>query len=341
MSRNEAVRKAVVPSDIYRNSVLEDISIAAFQADAGTDFPNQEGGFIARAWFPTIPEPEQAFRYYEIDMDSISQNKAQPRAPGAVAEEGTWDASLKSGLIEQFGYREKVPEEIQANMGESEEISTLSVAEVLAISDEVRVAAAAWKTGVWARDVTGVSGTPTGAQVKQWNDSAATPINDILAERVKGKLVGKRRYNTMILGADVVVPLLTSPQIIARVVNGQRPGMSAEASLDDLAKLFKVDRVLVADAVMNSAKEGATASNGYILNSKSAWIGYVNPNPGKRATSAGYRFTWAGIAGNKEGLRNWKYWDQPSRSTYVEGAVDDTFKIINAKNGTFFTTVVA
>lgn len=336
------IRKGIVPSDAYRNPVLEDISVAAFQNDAGSDFPNQEGGFIARAWFPTIGEAEQSVRYYEINMDTISQNKAQSRAPGTKAEEGTWDLAIRTVLMEQFGYREKLPEEMMTTFGEADETSTLSVAEVLAISDEVRIGNAAWKTGVWGHDVTGVSGSPSTNQVKQWNDAASTPVTDVLTERPKLKLAGKRRANTMILGANVVAPLLTNPQVIARVVNGQRPGSAAQATLDDIANLFKVDRVLVADSVFNTANEkAASATNTFILDSKSAWLGYVNPNPGKRATSAGYRFTWQGIAGNAQGVRNWKYWDQSVRSYWIEGALDDVFTIINKNNGTFYASLVA
>lgn len=336
-----AIRKGIVPSDVYRNPVIEDMSVAAFQAEAGTDWPNQEGGFIARVWFPTLPEQEQSVQYYEIDANSIAQNKAQKRAPGTPAEEGTWNASIKQVLMEQYGYREKLPEELSRTMTNADEVSALSVAEVLAISDEVRVGAF-WTTGVWARDVTGVASAPTGVQAIFWDTATGVPITNILGERPKLKLASKRRANTLILGADVVTPLLTNPQVIARVVNGQRPGMSASANLDDIAQLLKVDRVIVADAVYNSANENATgtATNQYILNSKSAWLGYVNMTPNKLSTSAGYRFTWQGLAGNSEGIRNWKYWDQSVRSFWVEGAVDDAFVKISANAGTFFSNIV-
>ncbi len=347
MSNTLAIRKSITPSDVYRMPVLEDISVAAFQGEAGSDFPNQEGGFVARAWFPTIPENDQSFKYLEIDMDSISQNKAQPRAPGTKAEEGSWNASFKTVLMGEYGYREKLPEELVATMPGADSISALSVAEVLAISDEVRVAAKAWTTGVWGRDIAGASTAVADTSFVYWNNSASTPIADILGERPKGKLKGKRRYNTMILGADVVAPLLTNPQVLARVVNGQRPGMSAQASLDDIANLFKVDRVMVADAVYNSANEGATATNGFIFNSKCAWIGYVNPTPSKLQPSAGYRFAWQGVPGgnvsvpgNTQGIRNWKYWDQACRSWWVEGALDDEFVIVTRNNGTFFNGIV-
>jgi len=335
------VRKSVVPSDVYRTPVLDDISIAAFQDDTSD--------FVARQWFPTVPEPDQQFKYYQIDMASIQQNKAQARAPGTPAEEGSWNASLVTALCEEFGYREKIPEELAKNLqgaAAAEEVAAKSVAEVMQISDEVRVAALAWKTGVWGRDMIGQA-TADATHYIFWDAAGGLPISNVLAERPKLKLASRRWPNTLVLGADVVAPLLTNPQVIARVVNGQRPGMSAQATLEDIASLFKVDRVLVAGAVYNTANEttqnaGAAQVDtpAFIFSSKSAWLGYVNPTPGKQQTSAGYRFTWQGISGNTDGYRTWKYWDQPLRSTWVEGAVDDTFKIVSPKAGMFFSAIV-
>jgi len=334
------VQKAATPGDLARNLILENISIAAFQEDAGD--------FIARQWFPTIGEPEQAFTYYTIDMASIGQNKAQPRAPGTKAEEGGWNASSTPAKTQQFGYREKLTEEMIATSAiDAEEVATKSVAEVMAISDEVRVASIAWKTGVWGRDVTGVASAPSGVQAIYWNASTGVPISNVLAEHPIGKLASRRKYNTLILGADVVAPLLTNAQVLARVVNGQRPGMSAQATLDDIANLFKVDRVLVAGAVYNTANETTTNAGtaqvntpAFIMSSKSAWLGYVNPSPSKLQTTAGLRFTWQGLTGNSEGFRNWRYWDQDIRSFWIEGAVDDTFQIVSPKCGVFFSGIV-
>jgi hypothetical protein len=327
-------RKAATPSDAYRNPVLDDVSIAAFQA---------EDEFVSRLVFPTIGSSDQQGKYYEIDMDSIAQDKAALRAPGTESEEGAWDLSIATFLCEQVGYKEKVPEELMASTGSAaaaEEVAALSVAEVMKISDEVRFAAACFATGKWARDMAGAASNVANTSYVYWSTGAATPINDVLYERTRMKLTGKRFANTMIIGAEVEPYLLTHPTIIGRLNNGQTPGGAAQASLADLAKLFKVDRVVVAGAVYNTAKEGATASNAFILNSKSAWLGYVAPRPSIMTPSAGYRFTWEGIAGNEQGIRNWSYWDQPRRSQIVEGAIDDTFKIVAPKLGTFLSNIV-
>lgn len=332
--RNATIRKGAVPSDAFRNPVLENISVAAFQAD--TDF-------VAKQIFPTIPCDEQQVKYYEIDMDTIAQNKAQVRAPGTAAEEGAWALSQKTVLCEAFGYREKLPEELIQSAGtqaaNAEQTSAASVAEVMNINEDSRWAAAFFKTGVWARDMVGQS-TADSTHYIFWDTATGVPLTNLLTERTTMKKTGKRWANTLVLGAEVVTPLLTNAQVIARVVNGQRPGMSAEATLDDIAKLCKVDRVIVAGGVQNTAAEGVAGTNGFIFNSKSAWLGYVNPSPSVNAPSAGYRFTWKGIAGNDQGYRTWRYWQQDIRSFWIEAAIDDTFKSVSTKLGMFFSNIV-
>lgn len=333
MTDHVHVRKGAVPSDGFRNPVLENISIAAFQ---------DPGDFVARQVFPTVPVDDQAFKYYEFDMNTIGQNKAQARAPGTPAEEGAWNLTTKPGLCAQYGYREKLPEELLASWGpaaNAEEASALSVTEVLNISEEVRFGAL-YTTGIWDHDMVGQA-TADATHYVFWNRATSSPINDVAVERKRVKLSGKRWPNTLVLGADVLPALLTNPQIVARVINGTRPGASAaDVQLSDLAQLFKVDRVLLAGAVYNSANENATPTPAFILNSKSAWLGYVNPNPGVRMPSAGYRFAWQAIAGNAMGIRNWRYWEQSVRSYWVEGAVDDVFLKVGAQMGMFFSAIV-
>jgi hypothetical protein len=332
---NHAFSKSVVPSDVARNGVLENISIAAFQ---------DMDGFIARKVAPSIGVKDQAFKYLVMDNASISQNKAAARAPGTKAEEGSMNMTFAPGLTEQFGYREKLPEELVATVdgvggADMETTSTMSVAEVLAISDEVRFANAFFKTGVWARDIVGNASAGAGQYVF-WSSSGSDPIGNILTELNTGQIASRKRANTLVLGANVLPKLLTNAQILARVLNGQRPGGAADPTQDDLSKLFKVDNVYVATAIMNTAKEGLAESNAFIIDPNSAWLGYVAPRPALNQLSAMYRFTWSGLTGNSDGLRNWKYYEQAVRSTWIEGCVDDTFKLISAKAGTFFSAIV-
>lgn len=331
--RNSLIRKAATPGDYARNAVLENISMASFQSS---------DEFVARAVFPTIGG-EESGKYYEIDTDTIAQNKAAKRAPGTEAKEGTWNLSQKPYACEQLGYREKIPEELLSASGgaaRADEVAQMSVDEVMLIAAEVDFAANFFVTGKWGRDMSGAAASAANVSYKFWSDDTSTPISDVLVERKRMKKVGKRFPNTMIIGADVEDILLTHPDIIARVNAGQTPGSAADPTLNDLAKFFKVQRVLIATAVRNSALENAAASNDFILNSKSVWLGHVAPTPAKMVPTAGYRFTDAKLSGNEQGVRSWKYWDQGKRSWYVEGAVDDTYKLVSANLGTFFSAII-
>ena len=321
------------PSSVYRNPLLENVSIAAFQDPAM---------YVARAVCATVPCTDEQVLYYEFDMDSISRDKMEHRAPGTQATIGAFGVSKKTVLCDQYGYKELLPEELirsAGNAGNIDVVSAKSVAEVALINAEKRFGSAFWTTGKWNRDMTGAASADSTHYV-YWSTSTSTPIDDILAERQQILLNGKRLPNTLVLGADVAVKLMTHSQIVGRLNAGQTPGGPAMASLEYLAKIFMVERVIIAQAVYNSAAHGATASNAYILDSKSALLCYVNPDPAVLAPSGAYRFAWQGISGNADGIRNWRYWDQPTRSFAVEIAVNDTYQMTGSKLGTFFTGIV-
>jgi hypothetical protein len=327
------VGKASTPSDAYRNPVLDNISIAAFQAPED---------FVANITFPTVPVDDESFKFYVFDMDSIAQDKMRERAPGTEAEEGGWNLTSVPGLCTQFGYKEKVPEELILSAGDAANIDTAvanSITEVGLINGDRRFAKSFFSPGKWGRDVTGnAAAGPT--QYVFWNNAASTPIDDIQAEALTMKLAGKRAPNTLVLGALLKKVLVNHPQIIGRLNNGQTPGGLAQATLADLAKAFEVDRVIVGKGVLNTAKEGAPASNAFILDSKSALLCYVAPLPSRMTPSAGYRFAWRKIAGNNMGIRTWRYWDQPRRSWFVEQAVNDAYQQTAQKLGTFFSAII-
>lgn len=328
------VRKSdALPSDVFRNPLLENVSTAAFQ---------DTSMFVARAVCPTVPCSDEQVLYYQFDMNTIARDKMERRSPGSEARWGAWSVTKQTVLCDQYGYKEKLPEELiasAASSGNIDVVAAKSVAEVALINAEKRFGSAFWATGKWGRDMAGQA-TADSTHYIYWNTSTSTPINDILAERQKILLAGKRLPNTLILGADVAATLMTHSQIVGRLNAGQTPGGPALASLEYMAKIFMVDRVLIAQAVYNSANENATATNAYILDSKSALLCYVAPEPAVLAPSGAYRFAWQGIAGNAMGIRNWRYWDQPTRSFYVEVAVNDVYSMTGSSLGTFFTGII-
>lgn len=329
----------ITPSSADRHAYLDRFAVAALQSGEASE---GVGGFVARTVFPVIGSQDEVGKYFEIDPDDARRDTFKPRAPGDEVPTDNWRMTSKSFATEQWAYGEGLPEEFTAKTGPTldvEEAATAICNERALISQEVRFGAAYWKTGVWGIDRAGAA-SASATEFVYWNRSAATPVNDVAALRRQVKVKGNRRPNTMVLGAEVEEYLVNNAQVVGRLNNGQTPGGPAEATLADLAKLFKVRRVIVADATYNSAKEGATASASHILGPKSAWLGYVDPNPTKFTATAGATFTWEGLAGNKQGVRMYRRWDAARRRWVIEMFHDDVFKIISANTGAFVSLVV-
>lgn len=329
----------ITPSDLDRNRYLDRFAVGAFSSGQASE---GSGGYLARQLFPVIPSEDETGKYFEINFDDVRRDTFKPRAPGDLIPTGNWRMSSSSYAMEQFAYGEGLPEEFTAKTAPTldvESAATMVCTERALISQEVRFGAAYWKTGVWGIDMAGHA-TADATHYVFWNRSAATPVDDAAALSTALKLKGNRRPNTLALGSYVRDYLINNAQIVGRLNNGQTPGGPAEASLADLAKLFKVQRVIVADGTYNSANEGATASNGFILNAKSAWLGYVDPNPTKFTATAGATFTWKGLAGNDQGVRMFRRWDADRRRWLIEMIHDDVFKIISSSTGSFLSGIV-
>lgn len=328
------------PSELNRNRHLEGFSTAAFSTGDNGDGAS---GFLARTLPSLLPVDDQAGKYHEIDMDDVMRDVMKERKPGAIIETEDWKLDDASYICKQYAFGQKLPEEYTAESRPAlpvEEAATHIANERAMISMEVRLKNIMWGTGKGWRDLAGAATTVADTSYVYWNRSAATPIDDIGAERVRMKKVGWRRPNTLALGAVAAEKIMTNAQIIGRLNNGQTPGGPAEASLADLAKLFKVQRVLVADAVYNTAKQGATASKDFILDAESAWLGYVAPKMTKFTLTALTTITWKKLAGNDQGVRVYRRWDDSVRSWIIEVIHDDAQKIVAANLGTFFDNIV-
>jgi hypothetical protein len=88
----------------------------------------------------------------------------------------------------------------------------------------------------------------------------------------------------LLLGQETFDKLINHPDVVEKA----KYTSAASISEDMLARIFGVERVLVAGAVRNSADEGATDSMGYIAG-KHAWLLYVNPRMGLRSVGFGFQ----------------------------------------------------
>ena len=187
-----------------------------------------------------------------------------------------------------------------------------------------------------------VWGTDDNNVATDWNNyTASDPVTDVLkARRTISNNTGSDG-NSLVLGYFVHQSLMNHPDIIDRVKYGQTAGAPAKANLATLAALFEVDRILVMNAIQNTAKKGQTSSHSFI-GGKHALLAYSAPSPGLMTPSAGYTFSWTGLMGNGiEGNRIRQYRMENLSSDRVEIDMSFDAKLVCADLGYFFNGIVA
>lgn len=277
------------PSAVHVDRLMTQFSIANLQSDAA---------YVAGRVFPSIPVQKQSDRYTVYPKGAFFRAEMQKRAPGTRAKlaEYTTDTT-PTYYAESWALAKVIPDESRANEDEPIDLdrdTTLFLTQQAKIRREKEFVSTYFKAGVWSFDRTGVSGTPTGNQFKQFNDATSTPIKLIRQYKTDMALGnGGFRPNKMTLGRQVYDALLDHPDIVDRVKYVARNGL-AITNIQILADLFEMEEVLVADAIENIALEGAADSFAYIA-SKGILLTYSPAAPSKMTPSAGYTFAWTGF----------------------------------------------
>ena len=172
------------------------------------------------------------------------------RAPGSQIKRINLGYSSASYALVDHALAASVPIEVMEDAQAVPGVNLASAAvrtvqDALALRLEVEQATLATTAGNYAAsNKTTLSGT------SQWSDFGATsdPINDIetAKEVIRGK-VGKRP-NVVVMGASVLAKLKMHPKVLDRIKYTGRD----VATVELLASLFGVQRVLVGDAVAAS-----------------------------------------------------------------------------------------
>jgi hypothetical protein len=324
------------PGDVHVNRPLTNISIAFLQ---------RASAFVADRVFPNIPVMKQSDRYFTYDRGMFNRDEMKLRAPGTetAGVEFTVD-STPTYFANPYGIHHDIPDQVRANadvpLAPDREATELVTHKAL-IRREKLWAQKYFAASLWSRDRTGVAAAPAGIQFLQWSDAASTPVEDIRGEIIRQQELTAFKPNTLVLGAHVANSLLDHPDIVDRIKYGQTPNGPAVAELTELAKIFKIERVMVMEGVENTAVEGATNSHSFI-GGKGALLCYSAMNPGIMTPTAGYTFSWngylgAGAAGGR--IKRFRMEHLAADRVEMEMAFDQ--KLVAADMGTFFATAVA
>jgi len=332
----------LTPSAVHVDQPLTNLTLAYMQ---------EQTNFIADKVFPTVGVQKQSDKYYIYDRANGNRaGDVKALAPRTEVERIGLSISNSSYFTDVYGLGMDFDEQTLANedaMLEIRSAGATTLVNRLLIHREEQFASTFFAASVWGTEYTGVSGTPSTGEVKQWSDyTNATPIRDVTTARRAMQLKsGGFKPNTMVVGKETRDILVNHPDILARLNGGATVSNTALITNAKLAEIFEVENFYVMEAVKNTGAEGLAESNAFI-GGKSALLTYTPRTAGLMTPAAGVTFAWNNLQGvNNLGITVESFSDdalkrqQIAEMIQVKMAYD--MKVVGADMGVFFKTIVA
>ena len=201
----------------------------------------------------------------------------------------------------------------------------------LLLAREKRVADIVFDSANYGSNTSALSGTA------RWDTATGSPVTNILTA-LRAPLV---RPNTMVIGVDAWDGLRTNPELLQYIVSraqtssGVTPLMVDEATV---AAAFRLDRVVIGEALYNTAAEGASASYSRVWGKSCALIRVEDQPSMRRTQTFGYTMRFGAMETSTF------YDGMPGRAggTYIKVAHSDADEIVAGSSAAYlYTTVVS
>ncbi len=257
--------------DIKFDPILSNVSVA---------YKNED--YVAEQVLPIVRVASATGKYFVYDTSHLRRSNSL-RGMGASAREVDYGVSQSTAfVIKEHALKELVPDELvkQAPSPLSPEMdATENVTEKLLVEKEYDLAA-------YMASTTNLTLNTTLSGTNRWSDySNSDPVGDIRTGKAAVHAKIFKEPNVLLLGKQVYDKLVDHPDIVDRI----KYSSLGVATPDLLARIFDVEKVIIAAAGYESATEGAASSMAYIWG-KHAWLLYVTDRPGVRQISFGYHF---------------------------------------------------
>lgn len=252
--------------DIHVNTPLSTLSIA---------YRNPEDAYICHLLFPIVPVVEDSAEFPILDKSNLRREESRlaPKTRAKLVDwANTWDtyACKAYALADKVGDDERNNNSVPGNLDIR---AAERLTDSLWLDWDYRVAVLARNTGIWTNSSPGV----------KWDAGAATTIfADIKDARAVPKL---RKPNTAAMSQLTFEALQTAPELLDLYKYTSGGMLSAE----QIKALFRVDRLLIDKAAINTSTQGQTDVIDYVW-SDDVWMGYVAPSVGIDVMSAGWTF---------------------------------------------------
>lgn len=322
------------------HTALSNMALAYYQ-DAAS--------YFARAIFPICPVMLSSDNYYVFNKEDLLRDnwKRKPAYgkvdPSPVSEHTeTYNCQVDQMIM---GIDQIRATDLSRRQGPSamnqEQQRARTIAEQANIHQDSLFAKKFFHTGVWTAEETGVDSTaPTDTQFIKFTNANSDPVRFIAAKKTEMRKQTGRTPNRLALGANVYDALCVHPAILERIkYSGSTPN-PAVVTLNVLAQLFGVEKVVVLNSIENKARAGAEAKMDFIGDPNAFLLAYATNAPSIDEPSAGYIFTWD-MLGNGQILPIIRYLGENGTHTeYIEGLMASDEKIVANDLGMFFAEAV-
>ena len=311
-------------NDVHVDAILTGISVAYMQDAAN---------FVAGKVFPTVPVQKQTDKYFTYSQADFFRDSVTVRADGTESAGSGYSLSTGTYSAEVNALHKDIGDQVRANSDaplNMDQDATRYLSQQMLLRQEID-----WASNYFATSVWGTDSTPS----TLWSAaSGSTPIADVQAGINTVLTATGYKPNKLVVSYAVFSILKNHADIVDRYKYTSADSITA----DLIAKVLGVDELHVMSSIKNTAVEGATAAYAQI-GDKDALLCYAADSPGLMSPSAGYNFSWTGLAnsggiGTNTSVSRFRMDHLRADRIEVESAWD--FNVVSAPLGYFFSNAV-
>lgn len=192
-------------------------------------------------------------------------------------------------------------------------------------------------TGKWTRERDGVAAAPTGTEFLQFNDADSDPLGVFDTEQAYVQLQTGKLFNRAVMSLPAAQALQRHPDITDLYKHTQ-PG---PVPMELVAKALGVDEIRVANAVENTANQGATISMARVFG-KHILLVHIAEELDEQDATAITLFAWNEIDQvTADGAAIYSWWDEDREGDWLRVKQAFNVKQTAADLGCFLKDAVA
>jgi len=301
-------------------------------SNLSVDRRNDATGYVADFGAPIVKVNKTVGSYYEFNEGNNFQNPDNVKADGAVSRTAVFNANVLSYQTNLYGTRAGYTQrELDDFDGGANE---LRIAKMNMITDadmnahEVRTATLLTTAASYAS-----ANKITLSGSDQWSNAASDPFTEIKAAKLAVMADDGVVMNSMICSYDNFYNgLFAHPDIISRVQAENKPTGTDDMNAAAVGAVLGVD-LKIASAQYQSSVTGQTFVASYCWGNFA--LMFHRPSaPAKQTIALAYTFAKTNFA-----IRS--YFDEPSKTTFVDNDHDVDTKLVAASVGYLITNPTA